>query len=297
MIDVDRSHIDYQYTARLADITRMVIESISGTSHERLREIMNSLTLHLHDFIREVALTRDELDIGLGFVNAVGQATTPKHNEAILLADTLGLTSLVCAGGEEPDEQEALLGPFWRQHSPLTPNGESIVRSPTPGRRLTVNGRMIDSAGAPIRGVEVDVWQASPVGLYENQDEAQAEMNLRGKFHTDADGRFGFETIMPAGYPVPTHGPVGRLLELQGRHPFRPAHLHFLAWKSGYKTLITQIFVQDDEHLCSDVVFGVRDGLVGNYEPIPGEGDSAFRLERTFAMTAGDSQLPHPPID
>lgn len=278
-------------------ITDAVLRSLSGTKDARLRCISDSITRHLHDFICETGLTRDELDLGLAFLNAVGQATTPVHNEAILLADVFGLTTLACHGEEDWASEEALLGPFWRMHSPVTPNGGSIVRSSTTGRPLMVAGRIVDAEGCPIAGVEVDVWQASPCGLYENQDEAQVDMNLRGKFHTDADGCFAFESIMPAGYPVPTHGPVGRLLKLQGRHPFRPAHIHFLAWKPGYRTLISQIFVQDDAYLGSDVVFGVNDNLIGNYERI-GEGANAgFRLERTFTMRAGESRLPHPPID
>ncbi len=284
-----------QHESQPDGITDAVINSLSGTADARLRHISESITRHLHDFIRETALTRDELDVGLGFLNAVGQTTSPTHNEAILLADVFGLTTLVCHGEEERAGDEALLGPFWRMNSPQTPNGGAIVRSPTPGRPLTVSGRIVDPEGRPVADVEVDVWQASPCGLYENQDATQADMNLRGKFRTDAHGIFAFESIMPAGYPVPTHGPVGRLLELQRRHPFRPAHIHFLAWKPGYRTLITQIFVQDDERLDSDVVFGVNDNLIGNYART-GEGDS-FILERTFTMHVGESRLPHPPID
>lgn len=287
----------HQNISQTDGITDAVINSFSGTSDARLRNISEAITRHLHDFIRETSLSRDELDLGLAFLNAVGQATSATHNEAILLADIFGLTTLVCHGEEERAGDEALLGPFWRMNSPPTANGGSIIRSPTPGRPLEVNGRLVDPAGRAISDVEVDVWQASPCGLYENQDEDQADMNLRGKFRTDADGRFAFQAVMPAGYPVPTHGPVGRLLERQRRHPFRPAHIHFLAWKAGYRTLITQIFVQDDEYLGSDVVFGVNDNLVGNYERT-GEGDQAvFRLERTFTMYEGDSRLPHPPID
>lgn len=287
----------HQNISQADGITDAVINSFSGTSDARLRNVSEAITRHLHDFIRETSLSRDELDLGLAFLNAVGQATSATHNEAILLADIFGLTTLVCHGEEERAGDEALLGPFWRMNSPPTANGGSIIRSPTPGRPLAVTGRLVDPDGHAIPDVEVDVWQASPCGLYENQDEDQADMNLRGKFRTDADGRFAFQAVMPAGYPVPTHGPVGRLLERQRRHPFRPAHIHFLAWKAGYRTLITQIFVQDDEYLGSDVVFGVNDNLVGNYERT-GEGDQAvFRLERTFTMHEGDSRLPHPPID
>lgn len=277
-------------------ITEAVVASFAQADNARLREVCEALTRHLHAAVRETRLSREELDVGLDFINRVGQATTPAHNEAILLADVFGLTTLACHNDEAWEGDETLLGPFWRMHSPLTPNGDTIIRSATPGLSLVVAGRVVDRDGQGIDGVEVDVWQASPCGLYENQDDTQSEMNLRGKFITDAEGRFGFETVMPAGYPVPTHGPVGALLAKQRRHPFRPAHIHFLAWKEGYRTLITQIFVQDDEHLTSDVVFGVSDKLVGTYARSDAGGEAAYRLERTFTMREGEAHLPHPPI-
>lgn len=186
--------------------------------------------------------------------------------------------------------------------APSTPNGGSILRSETPGPPLFSSCRITDPLGQPIAGVEVDVWQASPVGLYENQDPTQAEMNLRGKFITDADGRFAFRSVKPAGYPVPTDGPVGELLRAQRRHPYRPAHMHFLCFKPGYKTLVTQVFVDHDEHLESDVVFGVTRQLVGDYRlgegPSP-DGDATgvwYRLDYEFVMAPGQATLPKPPI-
>ena len=152
---------------------------------------------------------------------------------------------------------QSLLGPFWRLNSPRVENGGSIVRSETPGAALFVTGRVVDHAGNPVAGAEVDVWHASPVGLYENQDPEQAEMNLRGKFTTDADGRFAFRSVMMVGYPIPTDGVVGRLLKAQGRHPYRPAHLHALIFKPGFKVLISQVYDPADPHIDSDVQFGV----------------------------------------
>ncbi len=159
-------------------------------------------------------------------------------------------------------------------HSPPTPNGGSIVRSPTPGETLFVDARFIDQNGKPIAGAEVDIWHSSTEGFYENQDPVQADMNLRGKFTTDKDGHIGFRSIKPAGYPIPIDGPTGDLLRAQGRHNMRPAHLHFLASKDGFKTLISQIYVQDDKNIDTDVQFGVTRQLIGNYvrhenEPAP----------------------------
>jgi protocatechuate 3,4-dioxygenase beta subunit len=275
-------------------ITQSVIDAMARTEDSRLRELMAGLVRHLHGFAVEVELTRPELDVALDFLIDIGRSTTATHNEAVLLADVLGLSSLLCRGDPHlAEEAEALLGPFWRMHSPATPNGASICRSDTPGDILIVRGRVLDEHHQPIAGVQVDVWQASPVGLYENQDAGQADMNLRGKLSTDADGHFWFESVLPAGYPVPTHGPVGGLLKAQGRHPFRPAHLHFLLWKPGFETRISQVFVHDDPHIDSDVVFGVTPGLIGRYERQP---DGTYLLERSFVLHAGEAFLPAPPI-
>src|SRR6476659_3945312 len=252
-----------------ASVTDKVLVAMRGAASPRLREIMASFVKHMHAFAREVSLTEAEFEMGIDYLNRIGQATNDHHNEAVLFSDGVGFSTLVCllnnGRNGATETASALLGPFWRANSPRTENGASIVRSETPGPALFVSCRVCDPRGKPLEGVEVDVWQASPVGLYENQDERQCDMNLRGTFTADSEGRFWFRSVKPAGYPVPTHGPVGDLLRAQGRHPYRPAHLHFLAFKSAYKTLITQVFVDDDEHLESDVVFGVTRALVGDY--------------------------------
>jgi catechol 1,2-dioxygenase len=168
---------------------------------------------------------------------------------------------------------------------------------------LFVTARVVDLAGRPIAGAEVDVWHASPVGLYENQDPEQAEMNLRGKFTSDADGRFWFRSVMMVGYPIPTSGVVGRLLKQQGRHPYRPAHLHALIFKPGFKVLISQVYDPADPHIDSDVQFGVTKALIGEFvrhdEPHPIERDVGapwFSLDYLYRMEAGDAVLPRPPI-
>lgn len=292
---------------RLEDVTPTVLRAMAGTGSDRFRTVMKAFVRHMHAFAREVKLTEAEYDIGIDFLNRIGQATGDSHNEGILFADTIGFSTLVCllnngnAGATET--AAALLGPFWRANSPSTESGGSIVRSPTPGPELFVECEIVDVAGKPLAGVEVDVWQSSPVGLYENQDDTQADMNLRGKFTTSAAGRFSFRSVKPAGYPVPTGGPVGDLLRAQNRRPYRPAHIHFLGFRPGYKTLITQVFVDDDEHLESDVVFGVTRALVGDYrrhdhgEP-PASGVRApwYTLNYRFVMEEGEAILPKPPI-
>jgi catechol 1,2-dioxygenase len=188
-------------------------------------------------------------------------------------------------------------------NAPETPNGGSIVRSPTPGPALFAHCRITDPAGKPLKGVEVHVWHSSANGFYENQDPTQADMNLRGIFHTDGEGQFWFRSTRPAGYPVPTDGPVGDMLRAQNRHPYRPAHLHFLAHMPGFKTLVTQVFVSDDERLESDVVFGVTRHLIGNYVRHETDAPPAddvegpwYSFEYEFVMEPGESVLPNPPI-
>jgi catechol 1,2-dioxygenase len=287
------------------DVTIAVLNELQRAPDARFKEVMSALVRHLHGFAREVKLTEEELRTAASYVNAIGRASTPSHNEAILMAGSLGLSALVCLlnNGNGGETDASLLGPFWRESSPVTPNGGSIVRSPTPGEALFVRAWFRDAEDRPVAGAEVDVWQSSTEGLYENQDPKQADMNLRGKFRTDADGHMSFRSIKPAGYPIPIDGPVGDLLRAQGRHNMRPAHLHVLASKDGFKTLISQVYVPDDPYLETDVQFGVTRRLIGNYvrhedEPAPDPGVDGpwYSLEYTFMMEPGESKLPAAPI-
>lgn len=269
---------------------------MSRTADPRLREIMASLVDHLHAFARDVKLTEAEWEAGVDFLLRIGQASGAMKNEAMLLSDLVGLSTLVmllnnAQGRGETDA--ALLGPFWRNHSPVCKPGESISRDARGGEPLEVTGRVTDLSGKPVAGAIVDVWQASPVGLYENQDEAQPDHNLRGRFETDGEGRFHFRSVRPKGYPIPMDGPCGELVRAQDRHPYRPAHLHFMLGKDGFKTLITQVFADDDETIESDVVFGVTPGLSGHFERGP---DGTWRLDYDFVMQPGSRRIPRPPI-
>jgi len=292
---------------REQDVTAAALAVMAQTSDPRQRQILTSLVRHLHGFIRDVRLTEAEFRAAAAVIAELGQRTNDTHNEVILMAGSLGVSSLVCLlnngdqGNSETDQ--SLLGPFWRLNSPRMENGGSIVRSDTPGAPLFVSGRVVDREGRPIAGAEVDVWHASPVGLYENQDPEQADMNLRGKFVTDADGRFFFRSVMMVGYPIPTDGVVGRLLKSQGRHPYRPAHLHALVVKPGFKVLISQVYDPADPHLDSDVQFGVTKALIGDFvrhdEPHPTETNVAapwYSLDHVYRMDAGEAVLPRAPI-
>src|SRR5664280_3356579 len=288
------------------DVTPVVVDAYKSIGDARLREIVASLVKHLHAFARDVHLTEEEFQAGTQIIAKMGQMTNATHNEVVLMSGSLGFSALVCLlnnGNNGQTETTAnLLGPFWRLNSPHTANGGSIVRSPTPGPVLFVNCTLRDRDGKPIEGAEVDVWHSSPEGFYEQQDPKQADMNLRGKFTTDAQGHFGFRSVKPAGYPIPIDGPVGDLVRATGRHHYRPAHLHFLIFKPGFKTLISQIYVNDDERLETDVQFGVTRALVGDYvrhdgpAPAPDVTGEWYSLDQTFVMEPGNSRLPKAPI-
>jgi catechol 1,2-dioxygenase len=287
-------------------VTDAVLQAMAGAPDERLRAVMASLVRHMHAFVREIRPSEQEFETGLQFLNAIGQATNDSHNEAVLFSDIIGVSTLVGLLNNPigPGQTAAaLLGPFWRLNAPQCANGDTIARSETPGMPLFVSGRVTDAQGKPVAGAHVDVWQASPVGLYEVQDLNQDDMNLRGIFTSDADGRFWFRSVKPAGYPVPVHGPSGDLLRAQRRHPFRPSHLHFMVTAPGYKTLTTQVFADDDEQLNNDVTFSVIGSLIGKFvrhesgeAPVPDVPPPFYTLAYDLVVEPGETRIPAPPI-
>ena len=291
------------------DVTAAVLAEVERAKDPRTRELLAAAVAHLHAFVRETRLTEAEFQRIAGIVASLGQRTTESHNEVVLIAGSLGVSSLVClqnnGDGGARETTANLLGPFWRAGSPPERSGASIVRSPTPGDPIFVTASVVDLDGRPVAGAEVDVWNTSGEGLYENQDPRQADMNLRGTFVTDSSGRFSFRSVKPAGYPIPVNGPVGDLLRAQGRHNLRPAHIHFLISKPGYKTQFSQVYSSDDPNLETDAQFGVTAALVGCYSrhesatepaPDPGVTGTWYSLEHRFVIERGDSSLPKPPI-
>jgi catechol 1,2-dioxygenase len=289
-----------------AQVTDAVMAAYGRTANPREREILLALVRHVHGFIREVRLTEREFEAATRLIAAMGQRTTASHNEVVLMAGSLGVSALVCllnnGDNGQTETQANLLGPFWREDQPLMPNGANLVRSATPGPALIAHVRVEEKEGSPVEGAEVDIWHSSPEGLYENQDPTQAEMNLRGRFLTDADGRFHFRSVKPAGYPIPIDGPVGELVRATGRHNYRPAHLHFMIYKPGFKTLISQIYVPDDKYLDSDVQFGVTRALIGAYvrhdEPdaVLGFKPPWYSLDQRFVLERGEARRPQAPV-
>ncbi|KKB62043.1 catechol 1,2-dioxygenase [Robbsia andropogonis] len=291
------------------DVTRAVLDELRRASNPRFKEIMSAAVRHLHDFARDARLTEHEFHQACGIIAKLGQLTTASHNEVVLIAGSLGLSSLICLlnNGDhgQTDTTANLMGPFWRMDSPREVNGASIVRSNTSGTPLFVNAWVRDLDGKPVADAEVDVWHTSAEGFYENQDPEQADMNLRGKFTTDANGHIAFRSVKPAGYPIPLSGPVGELLRAQGRHNMRPAHIHFMIYKPGFKTQFSQVYSSDDPNLETDVQFGVTRALVGHYvkhhggsEPAPSADIKGewYSLDHHFKIEAGEARLPAPPI-
>jgi protocatechuate 3,4-dioxygenase beta subunit len=247
-----------------------VLSTLDGSADLRLQQILASAVRHIHEFVSEVGLTREEWAAGVEFLTAVGQMSTDTRQEFILLSDVLGVSSLVemiAYNGAPGATDNTVLGPFYIPDSPMREFGESVVVNEDGGPPLVVRGQVMDLEGRPIGGALLDVWQTASNGKYPVQDGSQDPRNLRARFVATTDGRFEFRTIRPVAYPVPDDGPVGRLLRAAGRHPWRPAHVHIMATKDGYQSLTTHVFDADSDYLDSDAVFGVRTSLVTKFEP------------------------------
>ena len=240
-------------------ITEAVLEQMATTKDARLKEIMAAAVKHLHAFAREVNLKPAEWIKGIEFMTQVGQMCTPERQEFILLSDTMGLSALVNGLHDETALEEgthtSLLGPFYRETTPKLAPGSQISKKVPPGTECALYGRITDVNGKPLAGATVSVWQTGADGLYDIQESA-TEVDYRGVFTTDADGRYYLRTVKPLGYYIPMDGPVGQLVKAQGRHGMRPAHIHFLVGAPGYRELVTALYLRTDPHLADDVVFG-----------------------------------------
>ncbi|MBT2234202.1 hydroxyquinol 1,2-dioxygenase [Nonomuraea sp. NEAU-A123] len=243
------------------ELTRTVLDRLEATPDPRLREVMSSLVRHLHAFAVDVGLREEEWLAGIVFLTETGRTCTPTRQEFILLSDTLGLSSLVDDLGHPATDgatESTILGPFYVPGAPFRESGASIAAAGLDGEPLLVTGEVATTAGRPIAGAVVDVWQTAPNGLYDVQDDGQPEFHLRGRFRTDDAGRYDFRTVRPVSYPIPADGPVGRLLAATGRHPWRAAHIHLIVSAPGHHTLTTTIFDAEDPYIDSDAVFGVK---------------------------------------
>jgi hydroxyquinol 1,2-dioxygenase len=262
-----------------ATITENVLRSLEGTPDARLKTVMTSLIGHLHAFIREVELTEAEWFQAIQFLTRTGQMCDDRRQEFILLSDTLGVSMLVDAINHRAEgsvTESTVLGPFYREGARELPAGASISLDGA-GEPAIVSGRVLSADGTPIAGALLDVWEGNENGLYEQQDPNQPDMNLRGRFRTDAEGRYEIVAIKPVSYPVPDDGPVGEMLRALGRHAYRPAHIHFIVSADGHAPLTTHLFARGDPYLGSDVVFGTKDSLIVDFVRHDSAGEAAAR--------------------
>ena len=253
----------------------------------RLKEVMSSLVKHLHAFAKEIELTQDEWELAIGFLTETGQICSSERQEFILLSDVLGLSMLVDAiNNRRPAgaTENTVFGPFHVPDAPIREMGASICLDGK-GETCLFEGRVLDLDGNPVAGATMDVWSDNAEGYYDvQQPDIQPKWNNRGRFVTAEDGRYSFAGIKPVSYPIPDDGPVGKMLEALGRHPYRPAHIHFMITCPGYQKVITHTFVGGDSWLTSDAVFGVKESLVAQFERADGE--TAWRSSHDFVLVS-----------
>ena len=250
----------------LDTITDTVRASFAEGDDPRLCEVVAGLVKHLHAFAREVNLTHAEWNAGIDFLFRAGKISDERRNEFVLTSDVLGLSSLVdLLNGSPTGTESSVLGPFYVAGAPLVPVGASLVGD-NAGARVLMRGRVLDTTGHPLPGALLDLWQTDAAGVYSQMDPAQAPFNLRCRMHADAQGRYALITVKPHFYSVPYDGPVGDLLRAGGRHAWRPSHFHVVVTAPGHRRLVTEIFAADDPYIDGDAVFGVRGGLVAQFE-------------------------------
>lgn len=277
-------------------ITAQVVASFADAP-PRLREVMSALAEHLHRFVVDVRLTPEEWRVAIALLTATGHITSEERQEFILWSDALGVSMLVDA--LEPDlppgaTESTVLGPFYVPDSPLREYGANIALQPA-GDPTWVCGRVRTTAGDPIAGAELDVWQNGDNELYAVQDADAPEEHLRARFRTRDDGTYGFIGVRPVPYRIPSDGPVGRMLQATGRHPWRPAHIHLIVRARGYRTLTTHIFDSTSEHLDADAVFAVKPSLLRAFvrrsadDPAapPGIAGDWYSVENDLVLAAG----------
>jgi protocatechuate 3,4-dioxygenase beta subunit len=247
-----------------------VVESFAATADPRLRELLSSLVRHLHAFVRDTEPTIAEWERAIDFLTATGQKCDAERQEFILLSDVLGISMLVETINNRKTEggtESTVLGPFHMVASPRRALGDTIDLVGT-GPQCVLEGRVLSADGTPLPGAVLDVWQANDQGFYDvQQPDVQPPGNGRGLFTADQDGAYWFRTIVPTHYPIPTDGPVGTLLEATKRHPYRPAHVHFIVTAPGHRPLTTHIFVAGSPYIESDAVFAVKQSLITEFTP------------------------------
>ncbi len=277
------------------NITEAVLARVANAPDPRIRQISEALVRHLHAFVREIEPSFAEWEAALAFLVKTGHMCDDKRHEFILLSDTLGVSMLVDAINHRMPQgatETTVLGPFFVAAAPELPLGTDISPGIS-GEPMFVSGTVRDPSGRPIAGATVDTWHSDDDGYYDVQKlDEHGNFAMRARFRTDEKGRFHYRTIKPAAYPIPHDGPVGKMLEAQGRHPWRPAHVHFMIGAPGYETLVTHVFEAGDPYLDSDSVFGVKDSLICDWERHgPGTAPDGTAMDRSYVTLSYDFGL------
>ncbi|NLY64072.1 MAG: intradiol ring-cleavage dioxygenase [Alcaligenaceae bacterium] len=276
------------------DSSAIVNARMGDDINPRLKQVMESLVRHLHDFIKDVQLTQEEWEVAIEFLTKTGQMCDDERQEFVMLSDTLGVSMLVdTINNRRPAgaTENTVLGPFHVAGAPELPMGSNISLDGV-GESCLFEGCVLDLEGNPVAGARIDVWSDNADGFYDVQQPGiQPKWNNRGIFTTGADGKYCFVGIKPVAYPIPTDGPVGKMLLEMGRHPFRPAHMHVLVTAPGFQKVVTHTFSGDDDYLTSDAVFGVKQTLVAPYERVE-KGETVWRSPFDFVLTpVGDKAV------
>ena len=277
----------------------VVCASLAAAPDARVRQVLESLVRHLHGFVKDVELTEREWQQAIAFLTETGHKCDDTRQEFILLSDVLGVSMLVETSNHRAAGQateSTVTGPFHVVNSPPRELGADIS-PPGSGEPCLVTGRVVGPAGEPVPGAVIDVWHADAEGFYDVQRPDPADLgSLRGLFTADDRGRFWFRTVVPRYYPIPVDGPVGRLLEAMARHPYRPAHIHFIVTAQGYSGVTTHLFVDDSPYLDSDAVFGVKESLVRAF-PSVDDPDRARELGLPNSFRSVDFEISLQPAD
>lgn len=250
------------------ELTSAVLASFAGAGDARFKELAQGLVRHLHDFVTDVGLTEEEWFKAVDFLTRTGQTSNDKRQEFVLLSDVLGVSMLVIGLAHPPTggaTESTVFGPFFVEGSPAIEDGGDLAAG-APGKPCFMQGRVLSTTGEPIPSASIEVWQADEDGFYDVQLPELDQLRGRGHLSPAGDGRFRFWSVLPEAYPIPDDGPVGELLTAAGRGPMRPAHVHFMVKAPGYETLITHVFVDGDEYLDRDAVFGVKSSLIAPFE-------------------------------
>jgi hydroxyquinol 1,2-dioxygenase len=275
-------------------ITQAVIARMSECEDPRFRHVMSSLIRHMHDFVRDVQLTEAEWIGAIQFLTDVGKTCTDQRQEFILLSDTLGVSVLVISINHPPESGSAestVLGPFYWDNVPEVPRGTNLAVG-VKGEPAFYSGRVVDTDGKPLVNAVLDVWSGDGEGNYDMQLPGELVLKARGKIRTDSEGRYWFRSIRPTFYPVPTDGPVGRMLRAMGRHPFRPGHIHMIVSAEGHEPVTTHLFVADSEYLDTDAVFGMKESLVAKFNKhAPGKAPTGETVDTPFYTVEYDFRL------